>query len=256
MCKNYKNSAKIANYSLKSCKAAHIKNMKSKTVLKTLATSFILTAGLATPAAAQHCNVVKGDTVWEIAQRYKIKFKELCDMNAHFADLDVIFPKDKIELPDHAATGQQTSEHSQSDDIKEGTEQSTERGDSSQAQDVLKLVNQEREKNGLQPLTLSNELTKIANTKAQDMATKHYFSHTSPTLGTPFEMLQNYGVKYSHAGENIASGQKSAAQVMNDWMNSSGHRANILSKDYTQLGVGYATGGEYGTYWVQLFIKP
>ena len=73
--------------------------------------------------------------------------------------------------------------------------------------------------------------------------------------GSPFEMLQRFGVNYTAAGENIAAGQKSAEAVMTDWLNSSGHRANILNKEYKELGVGYVTGGSYGTYWVQLFTK-
>ena len=103
---------------------------------------------------------------------------------------------------------------------------------------------------------IKSALTSIANTKAQDMADKNYFSHTSPTYGSPFDMLKQFGVSYSYAGENIAAGQTSAEQVMNDWMNSSGHRANILNANYTQLGVGYVKGGSYGTEWVQLFTRP
>lgn len=76
------------------------------------------------------------------------------------------------------------------------------------------------------------------------------------STGSPYEMLQKFGVKYSSGGENIAAGQKTASQVMNSWLNSSGHRANILSKNYTQLGVGFYAGGLYDTYWTQLFIKP
>ncbi len=76
-----------------------------------------------------------------------------------------------------------------------------------------------------------------------------YFSHTSPTYGSPFDMMRSYGVTYRYAGENIASGQRTAAQVMNDWMNSSGHRANILNQNFTKIGVGYVNGK-----WVQMFI--
>ena len=117
-------------------------------------------------------------------------------------------------------------------------------------------MNQERSNAGLAPLKLSDQLTNIANTKAEDMAIKRYFSHDSPTYGSPFQMLQQFGVNYSYAGENIAAGQHTAEEVMKDWMNSSGHRANILNKNYTQLGVGFCNGGQYGTEWVQLFIRP
>ena len=86
------------------------------------------------------------------------------------------------------------------------------------------------------------------------MSVNRYFDHRSPTYGTPFEMLQKFGVSYKSAGENIAAGQKTPEQVMESWMNSSGHRANILNKSYTELGVGFYSGGSYDTYWVQLFI--
>ena len=79
-----------------------------------------------------------------------------------------------------------------------------------------------------------------------------YFSHTSPTYGSPFDMMKNYGIHYRAAGENIAQGQTSAQQVMNAWMNSSGHRANILNSSYTHIGVGYISDGHY---WTQMFIS-
>ena len=120
---------------------------------------------------------------------------------------------------------------------------------------MLKIVNQERSKIGLKALTLSGELTNVATIKAQDMADNGYFDHTSPNYGSPFEMMKHFGIQYRSAGENIAAGQKNAQEVMNSWMNSSGHRANILNSDYEQIGIGYVTGGSYGTYWVQMFKK-
>ena len=128
--------------------------------------------------------------------------------------------------------------------------------ESNEALEVLRLVNEERKKQGLNELTLNHTLNGVATKKAEDMRDNNYFSHDSPRYGSPFEMLQSFGVKYSSAGENIAAGQKNAQQVMNDWMNSSGHRANILNKNYTELGVGFVEGGSYGTYWVQEFVKP
>ena len=86
------------------------------------------------------------------------------------------------------------------------------------------------------------------------MAVNRYFSHQSPTYGSPFDMLKKFGVSYRSAGENIAAGQRTPQEVMNAWMNSSGHRANILNKNYTELGVGYYKGGSYGHYWVQTFV--
>lgn len=125
----------------------------------------------------------------------------------------------------------------------------------SEAQEILRLVNEQRAQNGLAALTLSDKLCELATLKAEDMVANNYFDHTSPTYGTPFEMMQAFDVSYRSAGENIAAGQRTPEEVMNAWMNSSGHRANILSADYTELGVGVGVG-QRGIYWVQLFRKP
>ena len=215
-------------------------------------TLFLLVTGTATASAAQHCDVQKGDSMWLIAKRYIVLFRDVLNLNKHFKNPHMIHPNDEVHLPD-GSTGESTEDAGAGDSAPEESNGHTE---SSQAVEILNLVNQERSKNGLQPLTLSEKLTSIANTQAQDMASKNYFSHTSPTYGSPFDMLKRFGVSYSYAGENIAAGQRSATEVMNAWMNSSGHRANILNANYTQLGVGYTQGGSYGTEWVQLFIRP
>lgn len=113
---------------------------------------------------------------------------------------------------------------------------------------VVSLVNAERKKAGLPALKSDALLTKVAMAKAKDMDENNYFSHTSPTYGSPFDMMRQFGVSYSYAGENIASGQKTPQEVMNAWMNSQGHRENILNKNYTKIGVGYVNGE-----WVQEF---
>jgi uncharacterized YkwD family protein len=213
----------------------------------------ILATGVAMPVNAAHCDVQRGDSMWRIAKRYNVLFNEVLRMNRHFENQHMIHPKDEVELPD-GSTGTSTSESGTGESDAQKTE--TTQAEMTQAEAVLKLVNAERKKAGVQPLTLSEKLTSIANTKAKDMADKGYFSHQSPTYGSPFDMLKQFGVSYSYAGENIAAGQKTAEEVMNSWMNSSGHKANILNKNYTQIGVGFVRGGEYGTEWVQLFIKP
>ena len=88
------------------------------------------------------------------------------------------------------------------------------------------------------------------------MRDKKYFNHTSPTYGTPFQMMESYGIKYTAAGENIAAGFFNCQDVMEGWLNSPGHKANILNESYTELGLGFVTGGAYGAYWVQVFIRP
>lgn len=117
--------------------------------------------------------------------------------------------------------------------------------------EVVELTNKERAKNGLKELTLDNELSKVAKVKSQDMSTNNYFDHTSPTYGSPFDMMKQFGISYKAAGENIAKGQKTPEEVVNAWMNSEGHRANILSDKFTHIGVGYV---ENGNYWTQQFI--
>jgi uncharacterized YkwD family protein len=121
--------------------------------------------------------------------------------------------------------------------------------DSSQfAQQVLAIVNQERSKAGLSTLSMSGDLSNMAMVKAQDMYNNNYFDHNSPTHGSPFDMMKEFGITYSSAGENIAKGQSTPTQVMNDWMNSPGHRANILNSSFTQIGIAY-----YNSEWVQEF---
>jgi uncharacterized YkwD family protein len=119
------------------------------------------------------------------------------------------------------------------------------------AQQVIELTNNERRKNGLPSLNADVSLSRVAQTKTNDMNSKHYFSHTSPTYGSPFDMMRDFGVTYKSAGENIAMGQTSAQQVVTSWMNSEGHRKNILSPNYTNIGVGYTSNGNY---WSQMFI--
>lgn len=118
------------------------------------------------------------------------------------------------------------------------------------ASEVVKLVNKERANAGLKPLTVHAKLTTVALDKAKDMSNNNYFSHTSPTHGSPFDMMKAYGISYGYAGENIAKGQRTPQEVMNSWMNSQGHRENILSPNFTMIGVGY-----YNGYWVQEFIS-
>lgn len=116
---------------------------------------------------------------------------------------------------------------------------------------VLNLVNKYRKENGLKELTLNTKLSNVAQIKANDMKNNNYFSHTSPTYGSPFDMMKQFDISYQTAGENIAKGQKTPEAVVNAWMNSEGHRANILNPNYTQMGLGYTSET---IYWCQMFI--
>lgn len=120
---------------------------------------------------------------------------------------------------------------------------------------MLASVNAEREKHGLQPLVLSAELCVVAYDKSSDMVQNGYFDHVSPIYGEPADMLESYGVHFYAAGENIAAGQRSVREVMDAWMNSHSHRANILNPTYTEMGLGIAYGGEHGIYWTLLLCQ-
>ena len=119
-------------------------------------------------------------------------------------------------------------------------------------QAVLDLTNAERQKAGLSALKTDSNLMNSAREKSMDMSSNGYFSHTSPTHGSPFDQMKAHGVSYSSAAENIAMGQRTAEAVVKGWMESPGHRQNILTPDFTHIGIGY---DEDGHYWTQQFIK-
>ncbi len=183
---------------------------------------------LSVPAlAAQTHTVQRGDTMWRLAVRYEVGTSEIIDANPQIADPDLIYPGDVLTVPttDEAARAYE--------------------------REVIRLVNAERTQRGLVPLTENWELSRVARWKSQDMKDARYFSHTSPTYGTPFQMIRAFGLSYRSAGENIAMGYATPAAVVEGWMNSAGHRANILNASYTQIGVGYVASGHY---WTQMFI--
>ncbi|OPJ56429.1 SafA/ExsA family spore coat assembly protein [Alkalithermobacter paradoxus] len=175
--------------------------------------------------------VVSGDSMWKIAVRYQIGLSEIINANPHIKNPDLIYPGDKLTIPNI-------------DNVK------------AMEQEVIRLVNIERSKHNLPPLSHNWELSRVARYKSQDMIDKNYFSHTSPTYGSPFDMIKSFGIKFSAAGENIAYGQRSAQAVVNAWMGSEGHRRNILSSNFTQIGVGYAVNKSGVPYWTQMFIRP
>ena len=117
--------------------------------------------------------------------------------------------------------------------------------------EVVRLINEIRAQYGLGQLTVNTQLSHVARIKSQDMHDKGYFSHTSPTYGSPFDMMKQFGIKYRTAGENIAMGYRNPQSVVNGWMNSSGHRANILNGSFKEIGMGYIASGNY---WTQMFI--
>ena len=124
---------------------------------------------------------------------------------------------------------------------------------SADEQEVFNLINQQRLNNGLAALKVDNEVQRVARIKAQDMVNNNYFSHTSPTYGSPFDMLKSFKISYKSAGENIAGNNSNSAAVT-AWMNSSGHKANILNSSFNYTGIGVVNGSQYGKIYVQMFI--
>lgn len=204
--------------------------LKRKTIL---ASSFLCLMLFGSKVHAQPISytVVPGDSMWKIAVKYEIGISEIISANPQISNPDLIYPGQKITVPNIQ-------------DVKTAENR------------VITLVNAERAKAGLSPLKANWQLSRVARYKSQDMIDKGYFSHTSPTYGSPFTMIQSFGLKFSAAGENIAMGQQTPEQVMAAWMNSPGHRSNILSPAYSEIGVGLAKSPSGVCYWTQMFIKP
>ena len=197
--------------------------------LISLCTALFLVLACTLPASAAGVThtVAAGDTMWKLAVRYQVGTREIIDANPQIPDPDLIYPGQVLTIPQ-----------------LDPTVVSFER-------EVIRLVNEIRVQNGLKPLTEHWELSRVARYKSQDMVDNRYFSHTSPTYGSPFQMIKAFGLSFRTAGENIAYGQRTPQAVVNAWMNSSGHRDNILNASYTQIGVGYVAAGHY---WTQMFI--
>ncbi|WP_408009616.1 CAP domain-containing protein [Pseudalkalibacillus sp. A8] len=152
-------------------------------------------------------------------------------------------PEQKATPQEQPNTEQQKSEQPAS----EGEFQLT-----ADEQQMVDLVNQERQKAGLAPLEVDPALTKMARAKSKDMIDNNYFSHNSPTYGSPFDMMKQFGIEYNTAGENIA-GNSSVEGAHTSLMNSDGHRKNILGSQYTKIGIGIVDGGPYGKMFSQEF---
>ena len=118
---------------------------------------------------------------------------------------------------------------------------------------MLDLVNGARAKAGVGALQFDSELQKVARLKAQDMVNLNYFAHESPTYGSPFDMMKQFGISFKSAGENIA-GNSSVEGAFNAWMNSEGHRKNILNGNFNYTGIGIVPSKTYGKMFVQEFI--
>lgn len=206
--------------------------MKMKRFLLSGVALLMLIPCFSSTASAQESKVhivQRGESMWKISVKYQIGLSEIIQANPNVKDPTMIYPNQKLNIPNI-------------DNVK------------NVESEVLALVNQERAKYSLKPLEMDWELQRVARTKSQDMAQKGYFSHQSPTYGSPFDMMKQFGISFKGAGENIASGQRTPQEVMDSWMKSTGHRANILKPEFTHIGVGYYRGGSYGHMWTQMFI--
>jgi uncharacterized YkwD family protein/spore coat assembly protein SafA len=171
--------------------------------------------------------VRSGDSMWKIAVKYQIGVSEIISANRQITNPNMIMPGQTLSIPNI-------------NDVKK------------LESEVVRLVNVERAKHGLAPVKENWELSRVARYKSTDMKTKGYFDHYSPTYGSPFDMMKKFGFKFYSAGENIAMGQRTPQEVMTAWMNSPGHRANILKADFKEIGVGLARDGSM--YWTQMFM--
>lgn len=188
--------------------------------------------GAKTSVHAQPINytVQPGDSLWKIAVKYQVGVSEIIASNPQISNPSMIMPGQRVSVPNIA-------------DVK------------AIENEVIRLVNIERSKNGLSGLTSDWQLSRVARYKSTDMRDKNYFSHYSPTYGDPFKMMHDFGINFYAAGENIAMGQQTPAAVMTAWMNSPGHRANILNPQYNEIGVGIAKTSSGVIYWTQEFIR-
>ncbi|WP_028781862.1 CAP domain-containing protein [Thalassobacillus devorans] len=170
--------------------------------------------------------VKSGDTMWEISLRYSLPLKEILESNAHIDNPSVIYPGERIAIPSRKLTER-----------------------------VTELTNKARVQKGIEPLNTDKQLARVAAIKAEDMAENGYFSHQSPTYGSPFMMLRDFQIEFERAAENIAAAPLSPEKVVLQWLAHPGYRKNVLNKRMTHIGVGYSEGKNGRGYWVQFFIQ-
>lgn len=202
----------------------------SKKLFSTLTAAALILTVAAVPVSAASSStytVQKGDSMWKIAVKYEVGVSEIIGANPQVSNPDLIYPGQVLNVP------------------------SLDSSVLSFEEEVVRLVNKERTSRGLKALTQNWELSRVARYKSQDMKDNRYFAHNSPTYGSPGKMIRDFGISYRSYGENIAHGYRTPQAVVDGWMNSSGHRANILNASFTQIGVGYVSSGSY---WTQMFI--
>lgn len=235
--------------------------LKKKALLTVVAAAAVVMANPAlnkahansyTPVVQEKVYVYQGSNINEINSV----------IEKYLASFGFTVPKTTVKQPVQTQPSQQTQQPAQTttpQPVQQQPETSTKPTTpqttstlSAYEQKVVDHTNQERAKNGLPALKVDLALSKMAHEKSRDMSANGYFSHTSPTYGSPFDMMKKYGISYRYAGENIAMGQRTPEEVVKGWMNSEGHRKNILSPNFNYIGVGYVSQGNY---WTQEFIS-
>lgn len=207
--------------------------MKKRTITIALLI-YLLASGPA--AATTEYKVEKADTLWKIADKFNKDLNDIINSNSHIKNPDLIYPGQTVLIPEQ--TGRRSIQK-----IAEGE------------RTIWKLANEERKQKGLKPLVMDSILTGAAKQKSKDMMKFEYVSHNSPTYGNPTKMLRNQEISFLTVKENIGAGYRSADEMFSAWMNSSIHRANILDKRATHIGVGYVKGGLHGHYWTIFIVE-
>ncbi|KOS61603.1 hypothetical protein FJQ98_12730 [Lysinibacillus agricola] len=237
-----------------------------KKTLTAICATFLLAAPIQMASAAS--NTSEGNSVKQTTDCNNVYYYKWSDKWSnhkwHVNLPQTQAPSKETQIPENnqtpnnntQATNNNNTQTTQKDNTATAPSQSTPSTTTSDVnafeQEVVKLTNAERTKAGLAPFKTDDQLMAAAREKSQDMQSKNYFSHTSPTFGSPFDRMKALGISYKSAGENIAQGQRTPQEVVQGWMNSPGHRANILNEKFTHIGVGYVKSGNY---WTQQFIQ-
>lgn len=229
---------------------------KMKKTLTAICATFLLAAPIQMASAAE--NTTEGNTTTncnKVVYSYKWSNK-WSNQKWVVKQPQTQAPSKEVQVPENNQTTNNNTQTTQKDNTTttpSQTKPSTSTSDvNAFEQEVVKLTNAERTKAGLAPFKTDDKLMAAAREKSQDMQSKNYFSHTSPTFGSPFDRMKALGITYKSAGENIAQGQRTPQEVVQAWMDSPGHRANILNEKFTHIGVGYVKSGNY---WTQQFIQ-
>ncbi len=206
--------------------------MRKKSKLFIVFSTLFVITSLNVSASLMTHQVKYGETIWGISDYYNVEVNELLSVNSNIEDPTKLFVGDELTLPNNATI------HTWSTGINEQRQ-------------LLKLINDERENNGLTPLKENPQLSVLAQMKTDDMNENNYFAHKSESYNTVFAMLSLFNIKYNTAGENIAKGQETPEKVFIEWINNDESKKNILNPEYKEIGIGYTNTST--PYWSIIF---